>query len=391
MTWGVFPNDIYHNGQWYSRSGQPSEVLSEIDSVTGVIAFQANGEYFAVPAIVDSGTPTTTVAVGAGSHTSVALSSGYYRVDPDMDVYCKSSDSSANYGANLIGGGKSYRRTAGSLATMTGLDFASASFSIEAWCDLRAADSSNSSFLFEMGINTGGARIQFDLAALNGTVMKPELTLKDNAGGTIVATGLLTPAPSIPLGTDLRHVVATVNRTTGASAAYVTFYIDGSQVAQYNYTDAGVALNISSVTSGSAILAIGRAFGVDGLWNGRIEDIKFYSTLLTLAQVQARNAIGPVRSAPLTSPIDSADLYCTWWLSFQSGAATPACETGYGNATLDSSTGSPSVDLRTSGAAANTLTSNRVNARQPELIYHSGTYLALYSGASGGNVRLTAV
>ena len=43
MTQGVAPNDIFHNGVWYNRSGGGGVVTAEVDPITGGIGLLANG------------------------------------------------------------------------------------------------------------------------------------------------------------------------------------------------------------------------------------------------------------------------------------------------------------------------------------------------------------
>ena len=54
MTQGVDPNDIFHNGVWYNRSGGGGVVTAEVDPITGVIVFSAGDLVLMYTTIADA-------------------------------------------------------------------------------------------------------------------------------------------------------------------------------------------------------------------------------------------------------------------------------------------------------------------------------------------------
>jgi len=354
-----------------------------------------DGVIIPIPAVVDAGTATQTATVAAGEHTSIAIAlPGYYRVDPDMDIYVKGSDASALYGAELTADTDMYSTTAGSLAAQTGLDFGAASFSVELWLNLSTPTPTSARPLSFGG--SGAAQLALYFSNTSATNIRVGSILTGNGNVAInddSAAGDL--GADYPLSSQLRHYVVTFERASGAGTGTVTYYIDATQVRQDTWTEAAIptSFDLTSVT-GTGRLVIGGTIGANAEWDGRIEDIKFYSTLLTLAQVQARNNAGPLRNAAV--PIDAADLSLIWWINFQQSgswadATKPECVSGYGNAVFASLVGSPAITERTGGTIA-TASDNKIYAGKPEVVVVNNDYLSVYSDSlSAGNVRLTKV
>lgn len=357
---------------------------------TGLVA--PSGTIIPIPAVVDAGTATTTLTLAAGSRTSVALATGFYRVDPDMDIYVKGSNASSNFGADLTADTDAYTTTPGTLAAQTGLDFGTANFSFEAWIQLNAS-TPNGARIIGFGGPSGTAgtgRAQLDIYAAVGstdTGLNLDIGFNGPDGVAIEALGNNGVIAGYPLGSSLYHIVCTVARGAVGATGTATWYINGTQVRTDTWTEnatAVQALSLNTNDGASSRLCIGGTVGGNAEWDGRIEDLKFYKYLLTLSQVQARNNAGPLR----TLGLDVADSSLSWWMDFQAGTAV--CVSGYGNASMVA-IGSPAITERTLGVAA-TSTDNKIYATKPEVVQLTNTYLSVYTDSlSAGNVRLTKV
>lgn len=373
------------------RSGKSDSAELRGLNASEVAAIRSAG----LPITFDATTDTQVATLVPGEHYSFTLpAAGTYRVDPDMDVLVKSSDASACYGADLTDDTDAYSTTAGSLAAQTGLDFGVASFTAEAWVQCNGP-LPNGARLFDFGV-AGAARftVYFTNAASNN--VRVGATLVGNAGTSIKDDSSASAlADTYPLGSALYHLTVIALRAAGGATGRLRYYLNGVQVQESTWTEAGspTSFDLSGVTSGSARLVIGGTVGANAEWDGRIEDIKFYNTALSVSQIEARTAAGPVRSLGL----DSADASLKWWVSFQnsgswSNALYPECISGYGNAVFNSLIGSPAITERSGGAAASSQNSARVYAGRPQAVECTGDYLAVWGdSASGGTVRVTPI
>lgn len=380
-----------------THSMVPRTVTDDNGNTIGIAG--PDGVVIPIPAVVDAGVATTTLTLAAGERNSLALSSGYYRVDPDMDVYVKGSNASSLYGAELTDDVDAYSTTTGTLAAQTGLDFGTANFSFEGWIQLDSS-TPNGARIFGFGGASGTAgtgRAQIDIYAAVGatdTGLNLDIGFNGPDGVAIEAFGNNGVISGYPLGSTLYHIVCTVARGAPSATGTATWYINGAQVRTDTWTEAATvaALNLNTNDGASSRLCIGGTVGGNAEWDGRIEDIKFYKTLLTLSQVQARNNAGPLR----TLGTDAADASLSWWINFQQSGTWanplyPQCVSGYGNAVFNSLIGSPAVTERTLGAAAAS-TDNKIYAGKPEVVGLTNTYMGFYSDSlSAGSVRLTKV
>lgn len=336
---------------------------------------------------------TITANLVPGEHRSLTLpATGRYRVDADMDVLVKSSSASACFGAELTDDTDAYSTTAASLATQTGLDFGASSFTFEAWVQCEGP-LPNGARVIGFGA-AGAAKLDVYFTNAGSANVRLGAELIGNAGTTIKTdTSASALAATYPLAGTLYHLTILVLRTTAGATGRLRYYLNGVQVQESTWTEAGTptAFDLSGVTSGSARLVVGGTVGANAEWDGRIEDIKFYNTALTVGQIQARTALGPVRSIGT----DAADANLKWWLSFQnsgawSNALYPECISGYGNAVFNSLTGSPAITERTGGAAASAADSGRVLADRPNLVQCDDLFLSVWGdSASGGTVRVS--
>lgn len=75
MTQGVAPNDIFHNGVWYNRSGGGGVVTAEVDPITGRIELSAGGNKVVDFQYGDNLTnPSPTITLTAAISETVTLS-----------------------------------------------------------------------------------------------------------------------------------------------------------------------------------------------------------------------------------------------------------------------------------------------------------------------------
>ena len=364
------------------------------DASGNPIGLNLGGALIPIPYVVTTSVGTQTITLSPGEHNSIALgSNGYYKLDPDMDVYVRGSDSSSLIGIALANATDAYATTTGSLAAQTGLNFGTSSFSIEAWFSLTASTPSNSR-IFGFGY-PGSTELDMYCGANGNGFINYGIGMNDSAGATIKSVFLA--ATSYPVGSTLYQMVVTVARAAALGTATITYYINGTQVGTQTFTEAGSvqAFNINDNVNASAKMVLGGTVGSSPQFNGRIEDLKFYKTLLSLAQVQARNGAGPLRN-PATTPIDSADASLSWWINFQQSgswgnALYPEVVLGYGNSVFNTKIGNGSVSGRSGGNIA-TNTDSKVYGGKPQVVYSQNVYTGLYTDSlSAGTVRFTKV
>lgn len=382
--------DVFSVGAQHFASLAPF-ATDESGNVTGLSG--NGGVIIPIPAVVNAGIAATTVSIGAGEHTSVAIATpGYYRIDPDEDIHFRSSDASTLYGAELTSDTDAYRTTPASMASQTGLNVGTGDFTMEFWLQL-TADTPNDARPFIWGW-PGGAQVHPYFSCNASNVLSVGLQMKTSAGADLKDATQVALTGHTP-GTALRHYVITVDRSTAGGTGTVTYYLDGSQVATQTWTESGTLDNFSAsgMTNAGSFIGIGCTIVANAEWDGRIEDIKIYTgRLLSLAEVQARTNAGPLRNAGL----DAADAYLTWWLNFQQSGSWanplyPECVSGYGNAVFNTLIGSPAITVR-GGAIPATTSDGKIYGGKPEVVKITDSYLALYNTAlSAGNVRLTQV
>jgi hypothetical protein len=81
------------------------------------------------------------------------------------------------------------------------------------------------------------------------------------------------------------HFVATVN------TAHITFYIDGELIGSTALAEGNEIAGI-----GQSVAYLGKSvYPVDPFWAGSIEEFNIYNKALTLAEVEAKYALGPIR------------------------------------------------------------------------------------------------
>lgn len=261
-------------------------------------------------------------ALAGGQHQNIAVTAGgQYEINSPIDLYFKASSVASDYG--LIGNtdaiGAEIARGAGSLDTMTGLDFGTGDFAFEGWfkIDGRPAAGIGSLFVAGRQLETLLPYIDFKfLKNASNNTLDWGLTLASDSASTAALINTTVNVPSVTIG-ELMHFFINIDRQGAGNDVVCTLYINGTPVSTLTGVaadDAG-AIDISGSTHVSSKLQIGVNWNNSPSWVGDIYDLRFYTDALTDAQITTRNIAGPSARAN-----DAGDVNLSWEVDFQNWA-----------------------------------------------------------------------
>jgi hypothetical protein len=184
--------------------------------------------------------------------------------------------------------------------------------SVEFWINFNSFNTSGNTYsLVTKNVTAGGGVGEFEVYLFNNSGVG-QLAWNQNGGYTVAAVG------SLALGTWYHIVIA-----RDGTAKTVTFYVNGSQVAQQTYT------NAISTTTGNAVLGAAGSFQSPLFF---MTEVALYAKPLTSTQASNHHAWGVATDALATAYGGLSTLYGT----FPYPAVTHPTTTSYGAATWGS-------------------------------------------------------
>ena len=335
---------------------------------------------------------TTVNNILGGAFRSFSINpSSKIRIDSDMDIFLKLSGESDLYGGRCKNNGidQAWRTTAPNAGgpamsvTMAGLDFAANSFSVESWFSADTV-SDAADRIIHVGGDASDPKISVRLKVVSSKV-QTKFELDSDDGISRINSSYIEHS-DIPVGLEyLHHLVLNIDRTN--SKLYT--YMNGAQVAVQDFTPFVEECNMTNIAVNYGTIGLGASVSA-AMYNGLISDIRFYTSLLTITEIQSRNERGP-----LSLPSDGTT--SCWRVSFNtkdswSNPLYPEADPG--QAVFDHLLGSPTIDLFSGGALAVTNSNPRIYAAQPTILKAGGSdsFINVYScPASSGNIRITKV
>lgn len=330
-------------------------------------------------------TESTPLTLAGGVHTYTAIKGGQrFRIVSDVDVFVRSSTVSALYGLHLDYDADMFRTGETDMTALTEMQgllaTATDDAAFEFWIQNDSTTATgNLNRVFGIS-KVGASSVDFYIYPNAGEYLVSYVL--NDATGTIVFSDVANTT-SVTADTEMHHVVFNIDRTNDK----LQTYIDGVLV--HENASAGGTAGVVDFADTVTWLYMGGTVNGNGEWDGLIYDAKVYKDVLSAAEVIARNSRGPVQSA--------ADLYRDTpvskdpviWYNFADSAlwadaAEPEPVIGYGTIpelTLDSATGTPTIQLAAGGVAATPSVAAPIIAGTPEIIttVSSDAYLNVYT------------
>lgn len=319
------------DGSWIVRSAGRGATTSAGDPAGLLVAEQSGFAY---------GT-TTQKALTGGQHQNMVVTAGnQYEINSDVDLYAKTSSVASDYGfiGNTDAIGAEIARTAGSLATMTGLDFGTDGFTFESWLKVDGTPAAGTGSFFLAGKDSTTLMpfiiIKIHKDATSGNFEWGVVLQTDSAADTVIMNKGLDEITSMPAG-EIVHVVIKIDRQGSGNDVVATLYLNGTPTATLTSagTDDAGAISMSLCTDVGSKLQLMTNWNNTHSFIGDVYNVRFYTTLLTDAQISARTNAGPSTRAN-----DAGDINLTWEVSFQDWATWTSInevEASLGNAVFD--------------------------------------------------------